>query len=193
MVFKHAAALRQHCSAVHTESGVLRQRKREQHFAKWLETMNMTVIRNKSIYFKHLDQDNESCVHLDFYIVRADGTVFVVELDEFQHDHRYPASCESMRAFRVRQALEKEINGSPMVFTRLNPDTHRVNGKIQYAVSLEQRYETFKTLYDTLPKPTQPLTVQYMYYDIDAEGVLECSKQEGFVRCLLDVCLPPIV
>ncbi len=193
-------SLRKHIESFHTEAGIQKRKKKEEHFANWLQSIKLNMERNKSIQFQHSGSDNESCVYLDFYIERrSDGTIFIVEIDEDQHTW-YAASCESMRPFKVSQALRSSngidgVKGSELrvVFVRMNPDAYKVGGKTKLGMPRITRYESFKTLYDTLAKPTQPLTVQYMYYDVDAQGVLECSKAEGFVRCLLDVCLPPIV
>lgn len=60
-------------------------------------------------------------------------------------------------------------------------------------VDRKTRYERFKTLYETLPKPDRAITVQYMFYNVDANGDLDVASDPEFVHALKDVMLPPIV
>lgn len=72
--------LKQHFTAVHTEEGIQRRKKKEEHFRKWIEEHSLPYIANRSVNFRH-QEGGESCVYLDFFIVRpSDGTRFVVEL-----------------------------------------------------------------------------------------------------------------
>lgn len=77
------------------------------------------------------------------------------------------------------------------MFVRISPDDFRVDG-VKQKVSVKTRYETFKKFYDTLETPSRGLTVQYMFYDVTADGTLEIETDPEFAQMIKDVMLPPI-
>ena len=59
-------------------------------------------------------------------------------------------------------------------------------------VSCKARYERFKKFYENVPTPERGLTVQYMFYDVTADGALEIETDPEFAPMIKDVMLPPI-
>ena len=59
-------------------------------------------------------------------------------------------------------------------------------------ISCKARYATFKKFYENVPTPERGLTVQYMFYDVTADGKLEIETDPEFAQTTKDVMLPPI-
>lgn len=99
--------------------------------------------------------------------------------------------CETVRPFKIVEGLLEEIGTRPVIVCRLNPDPFKVDG-VKQKVDRKARYESFKRFYETFPTPDRQLSVQYMFYDTDANGELEIKSDPEFMDCLNDVMLPPI-
>lgn len=154
------------------------------------------MIREQRIEFKCREQD-ATWITIDFMIHRIDDdTIFLLEIDEESHKGAYAVSCESLRPFKAVSALTEQLNGRPVVYCRLNPDAFKIDGETKRLYKVD-RYKAFKHFYETLPTPVKPLSIQYMYYDVETkedtnDKQLVLFNDPDFAEDTKAVCLPPI-
>jgi DNA-directed RNA polymerase subunit RPC12/RpoP len=154
--------LLRHVDANHKEEGIRIRKKKEHEIAEYLLSKDIPFVREDSIDFKCVFENDTYC-RIDFKIV-YDGTIFLLEIDEFQHDW-YSQYCETRRMYSVFQSLTVEGNNLPIVFIRYNPDRYKVDSelvKTPKSIRMHELVEFIQTF-----KPSNQFNIKYMFYNVD--------------------------
>jgi len=180
MTFKWRGGLITH-KKIHTEAGQLKQKKKEQHFADFLEANQVQFKREHHIDLTCVS-DKRSFFRIDF-LVQERGRIFMLELDEDAHQH-YSVHCDTTRPFRIYETLALEGNTLPIVIIRLNPDVCKVDGKAKRIYKID-RYKKVLELMQQWDSDAL-LSVVYCYYPT-IEGRLTIEAEEDFNPHLRDI------
>ena len=114
------------------------------------------------------NDDNKKRARLDF-VIEHETHRSILSVDENSHKGN-PVSCEVSRMTKVMESIALADRSRPTTWIRYNPDTYRVNKKIQ-KVSDKKRHERLLALIKTVPKCD--FEVRYLYYNVDKNNVLE--------------------
>jgi len=155
---KQKGHLKRH-QKTHDPLYIARQKAKETKLANYLQK-HFDIKREHYVWFCH--DTTKSHLRLDFIIIR-NGTLFIIECDEFQH-RDYEVSCENSRISNLLTALVMNGNTLPIFLIRFNPDGYKVNG-VRGKVPLQQRYDHLKKYIENTPTPTIAFSIHYMYYD----------------------------
>lgn len=187
--FSQQAHLNKHVKAFHTPEGQARRKRKEEHIRK--------ILRDVGLEFKSEHHIDTSCIGRTFVridIVLTSTVVILLEVDEFQHEEY---ACDVRRMGEVMAALTLEGNTLPVLFLRYNPDEFRVNGVKSKLKKKDREAKLLGYIKDVLSGAIaldRPVSVQYMFYDVDLEEGLEIWKNPDFDPVFRrDHCLPPII
>ena len=108
------------------------------------------------------NDDNKKRARLDF-VIEHETHRSILSVDEKSHKGN-PVSCEVSRMTKVMESIALADRSRPTTWIRYNPDTYRVNKKIQ-KVSDKQRHQRLLALIKTVPKCD--FEVRYLYYNVD--------------------------
>lgn len=180
MVFRWRGGLYNH-KKVHTEVGQMKRKKKEQHFAEFLEANQIQFKREHHIDLTCVT-DKKSFFRIDF-LIQEKGRIFMIELDEDAHQH-YSIHCDTTRPFRIHETLTLEGNTLPIVIIRFNPDVCKVDGEPKRIYKID-RYKKILNLLQEWDSDA-PLSVVYCYYPIE-DGKLMIEAQEDFNPHLRDI------
>ena len=146
------------------------KKKKEEHMAKFLTSINLDFKREHRIDFKCVNSNTTWC-NIDFIII-FNACLFFIECDEDQH-RQYDVICENDRMNKCINSLFIEGNRLPIVFIRFNPDTYRINNIIQ-KIKIQDRYnQLYKFMIEF--KPNKPVSVKYLFYN-EIDNKLEILK-----------------
>ena len=161
----------------------------EEKVAQALQSAGIEFKREHRVTFDCWD---DTWASIDFIIVQA-GVVFVLEVDEDQHEW-YGTICEVSRMMKVYAALIADGNTLPVVIIRYNPHAFRVNGQLQKVVSRDRI--TTLVHFIQFYRPVNNLQIQYMYYNCTREdnhlklNVFDSSMYHDEIKAC---CCPPIM
>ena len=180
-------ALISHFKSLHTVEGQQRKKKEEERIANALSKAKIDYKREHHITFKCI---NQTCAYIDFFLM-INGCLVFVEVDEGQHDG-YGVSCDIKRMSDIRTSYTIEGCELPILFIRYNPHEFEVDGNI-VKISRKYREETLITYIRKLTN-TQlpPLTIQYMYYNVDSSNELLIWSDPEYPQSIKDLVLPCI-
>lgn len=133
-------------------------RNKQEHYSKKEESVKRELIKNE-IQFIHDETvaNGKYKYRPDFQIVEGDFTI-MLEIDEHQH-RAYTSERELLRMRRIQEDCKR-----PVVFIRYNPDSYRIDGKLQKNKSrVKHLIELIKQL--QLQPVEADLIVHYIYYD----------------------------
>ena len=121
------------------------------------------------------------------------GAAIFLEVDEKQHKFGYGGvGCDMKRMSRIMESMALEGNTLPLVFIRYNPDVYKVDGKKIEKTKGKREEALVELLKSSVCSPTQPLTVQYMFYDVE-DGETLISKEADYNEQIKECCVLPIV
>lgn len=181
MAFRWRAGLLNH-KKIHTASGQLKQKKKEQHFADFLTNNEVKFKREHHIDLTCILNNKRTFFRIDF-LIQEKGIIFMVELDEDAH-HHYSVHCDTTRPFRICETLALEGNTLPIVIIRLNPDVYKVDGQTKRIYKIDRYNEVLRLIRETTS--TAPLSVVYCYYPMQ-DGRLTIENDVDFNPHLKDV------
>ena len=164
-----------HTASQHTESGMKKRKIKEDALAAALTTAGVDFKREHQVSVSCLRADH-TFSRIDFLIL-SKGAVIFLECDEDQHVD-YMVSCDVRRMMDVTAAMQLEGNTLPVHWIRFNPDTYHVDGKARM-ILMKERYRNLVSYIEAFTT-TQPLSVQYLYYDRDAENQLLLLKDPDY-------------
>ena len=167
---------------IHTASGQLKQKKKEQHFADFLTKNEVKFKREHHIDLTCILNNKRTFFRIDF-LIQENGIIFMVELDEDAH-HHYSVHCDTTRPFRICETLALEGNTLPIVIIRLNPDIYKVNGHAKRIYKIDRYNEVLRLIRETTS--AAPLSVIYCYYPMQ-DGRLTIENDVDFNPHLKDV------
>jgi hypothetical protein len=166
---------------IHTEAGQLKQKKKEQHFADFLEANQVQFKREHHIDLTCVS-DKRSFFRIDF-LVQEKGRIFMLELDEDAHQH-YSIHCDTTRPFRIHETLAIEGNTLPIVIIRLNPDVCKIDGKPKRIYKIDRYRKVLHLMREW--ESDALLSVVYCYYPT-TNGKLTIEAEEEFNPHLRDI------
>jgi hypothetical protein len=183
------------------------QSKTEKRVADALTAADISFAWNA--FFVHTDVGGISdgidrkLAKIDFRLpVENDDYYLFIEVDEHQHidtyhhnDPWYTVVCEQARMLDVQQSLAMSATRSgketpKVVWIRYNPDLFTVDG-ITTRVMTTERLQSLINVVRTMPNPTQPLTLIYMFYDVE-NGRLRIENDPDF-HSTMSACISRIV
>ena len=132
--------IRLHYNRIHTEEGMLRQKKQEEKIAKQLTKHSISFAREHSISFSCISDANKYA-RIDF-VIEINGGIIFLEVDEHQHRFGYySVNCDLKRMSYVMESLVYSGNTLPILWLRYNPNAYSVNG-IKQCISQYEREDT---------------------------------------------------
>jgi uncharacterized Zn-finger protein len=181
------SGLLSHFKSLHTVEGQQRKKKEEERIANAFKKQKIDYKREHYITFKCITQ---TCAYIDFFLL-INGCLVFVEIDEEQHDG-YGVSCDIKRMSDIRTSYTIEGCELPIIFIRYNPHTFKVNGN---GVNIGRKYreQVLINYIKTIPKNLPPLTIQYMYYDVDSSNELLIWSDPEYPQSIKDLVLSCIV
>jgi hypothetical protein len=179
---KRKSNLKQH-EKTHSTAFKQRQKHKEENLFKFLSN-HFDIKREHHVDFSCF---NRTFARLDFVII-TNGTVFIIENDEFQHAswyHNTDVSCETKRMMDIHSAFTVNGNTIPICFIRFNPDTFHID-KTRGKRPIKERYKDLKQYIDTYT-PVKPFQIHYMFYDTQ-DGVPVIFNDPLFPQSLIEAC-----
>lgn len=88
----------------------------------------------------------------------------------------------------VKSAFLQDGNDIPLIFIRYNPDVFKIDGKLQKIKKkdrLKRYLDLIKELEETSTEEMIPLTIYYLYYDMDGDK-LEIFNDPDYSNDLKD-------
>jgi hypothetical protein len=193
----------EHFQSWHSEEAQMRRKKSEQRVADILKNNAIEYEREKSISYNCIDSANHKTAVLDF-VVYTDRAVFIIEVDEHQHDGNpyYTVSCEIARMLFVQASIlcgPGERACQPIVWLRYNPDVCRLNDTVRIVKKLDREVRLVSLIQSY--QPDKDMTVIYMYYNCysvtSSEGIktiLPCIfDDDAFLDTFKNCVDPPIL
>lgn len=176
--------LKKHVEVFHTENGSARSKRKELEIRKVFQDAEMKCTEQYYVNFRSL-YPTDTFAYIDFMFQNQD-TIFLVEVDEFQHNYE-ELIIELSRMDKVRQVLLQIYPSTQhIVWIRYNPDTFRI-AKKQQIIPNEKRQDLLKTTIQTY-KPTLSMEILYMYYNMDKNHVLNVTKDPEYTMGWLSMC-----
>jgi hypothetical protein len=164
--FTQLSALKSHQKAIHSERGIQRQKKQEEVIQKLLVKHNIPFHRENRIDIQCAlkGDQNQKFARIDFTIPRDSSTVFLSEVDEYEHPPGYyTISCECRRMTDVYSSLiAAQPNLQHVVFIRYNPHPFTVNGK-KITPKLKEKQDLLMNKLEHF-QPTKPFEIVYVNY-----------------------------
>lgn len=178
------SGLLSHFKSLHTIEGQQRKKKEEERIANALSKAKIDYKREHHITFKCI---NQTCAYIDFFLI-IHGCLVFVEVDEGQHDG-YGVSCDIKRMSDIRTSYTIEGCELPILFIRYNPHEFEVDGTV-VKIGRKYREEALITYIRNL-KNTKlaPLTIQYMYYNVDSSNELLIWSDPEYPQSIKDLVL----
>lgn len=140
------------------------------------------------------DKRGKKCARVDFLIIHKSGVIFL-EVDEGQHRFgEYSVSCDMGRMAKIIESLTLGGNSMPVLFIRYNPDAYScsVTGHRTVSKRCVREARLQRVIEEWIPNADVPLTIQYMYYDVDSVGDLKVLQYPDYHPLLESCCLRPI-
>jgi hypothetical protein len=200
--FSSSSNLTSHVKAIHSAKGQASKKKQEQRIAKALDKADILYKREHHIDFSCVPGYTSHYARIDFFIDTHGGRVVFLEVDERQHKYGYEngqISCDMKRMANVMDSLMLEGNTLPVCFVRYNPDSFRVDGKLQKIAKRDREAKLVSLLQDpsALFPTTAPLSILYCFYDSvnnDSGKLTTLVTQEPEYHSeMMKCCLNPIV
>jgi KRAB domain-containing zinc finger protein len=181
------SGLLSHFKSIHTLEGQQRKKKEEERIANAFLKAKIDYKREHHITFKCI---NQTCAYIDFFLL-INGCLVFVEVDEEQHDG-YGVSCDIKRMADIRTSYTIEGCELPILFIRYNPHHFTVDGT---TVKVGRSYRE-QVLVNYIKNITnlklQPLSIQYMYYDVDSSNELLIWSDQEYPQSMKDLVFPTI-
>jgi hypothetical protein len=116
---------------------------------------------------------------LDFFI-DLDDRIIILECSEHQHGG-YDINMDSLRPLQMMKAFSLRGEQKPIVYMNYNPHAFSVGPK-RYDPPRHLRFRLKAALdeYSTKDLSEAPLSVVYLYYDVDKEGDLVAAGTDSF-------------
>jgi uncharacterized Zn-finger protein len=179
--------LKQHMVAMHSPSGMQRQKKSEYKLFKTLQQEYKFDIKdqhNVNLVCDQTDATGQKRAAIDFVTI-INGIVHFIENDENQHSDRN-VSCECTRMLHVYSSLSMEGNTMPVMFWRFNPHGYKVN-RVRQKPSYQERVQFLVDKikeYSNKPRASLlPFTIHYVCYTSD-RNVLDIINDVEFVDAI---------
>jgi KRAB domain-containing zinc finger protein len=177
-----------HFKSLHTLEGQQRKKKEEERIANAFLKAKIDYKREHHITFKCI---NQTCAYIDFFLI-INGCLVFVEVDEEQHDG-YGVSCDIKRMSDIRTSYTIEGCELPILFIRYNPHGFEINGNF-VKIGRKYREDVLVNYIKTMTSAQlPPLTIQYMYYDVDSSNELLIWSDPEYPQSIKDLVLPTIV
>jgi len=184
-----SGGLKKHNTAIHSERGQQRHKKREEHIHKLLVKHGIDFKREHYINFKCADDKTTYC-RVDFVILR-NGHLIFLEIDEDQHKTSDP-SCDVSRMTKIYESLAIGGNTLPITFIRFNPDVYRICDDRQKMPNKKRDAKLIEIINDpthVIYTNTKPMAIHYMYYDTNGGKLpsvtFDVSYNKAIIECLI--------
>lgn len=177
--------IKRHFKNIHTEKGMLRQKKQEEKIAKLLTKHGIPFAREHSISFSCISDANKYA-RIDF-VIELNGGIIFLEVDEHQHRFGYDSvNCDLKRMSYVMESLVYGGNTLPILWLRYNPNVYRVNGIKQ----LIRQYEREEILVDFMRNwsPGSDMEIKYFFYNL-VDGELEIHRNQEYDDYFKTLCI----
>ncbi len=174
-----------HYEKIHSEEGMLRQKRQEEKIARLLTKHGIPFAREHSISFSCISDANKYA-RIDF-VIEMNGGIIFLEVDEHQHRFGYDSvNCDLKRMSYVMESLVYSGNTLPILWLRYNPNVYRENGIKQ----LIRQYEREEVLVDFMRNwtPGSDMEIKYFYYNL-VDGELEIHRNEEYDDYFKSLCI----
>lgn len=190
MAFTHASRCRLHYDLCHSEKARLRRKREEEKIAKCFAAAGIDFAREHRVDFRCLDSTS---ARGDF-IVLMHGCVFIVEVDERQHEE-YEQICEVSRMTKIHSAMAMEGNTLPFIFIRYNPHAFRINDQLEKVPTVRRQKHLVDVIKGWKPSASCSLSVLYMYYDASRSNNAASLKiwDKDYDAQVRACCLDPVL
>ena len=181
----HLSSLKGHEERIHSEEGIIRQKKQEEKIAKLLLRNEIPFIREHSISFSCISDANKYA-RIDF-VIELNGGIIFLEVDEHQHRFGYDSvNCDLKRMSYVMESLVYDGNTVPILWLRYNPNTYYEN-EIKQSI---RQYEREEILVDFMRNwsPGSDMEIKYFFYNL-IDGELEIHRNEEYDDYFKTLCI----
>jgi hypothetical protein len=158
-------SVNRHYKRFHTEKGIQQHKKKEQVIADLLTKNKINFKREYIVDYKNCDLGSNNS-RIDF-LIDLNGKLIFLEVDEDQHKS-YNIKCEVSRMLKILESLTIGGNTINITFIRYNPDSYKVNDKIEKVLKKERENDLINILKDDnhlIYTINKSLAIYYMYYD----------------------------
>jgi hypothetical protein len=160
--FAQTGNLSKHFENHHTKEGQQRQKKKENHVMKYLDSVSIGYDREVHISYGCIDDTSRKFSRIDAVIDCPDRNLrILLEVDEDQHVGN-PVSCELSRMTDSTACMRLGGETHKLLWLRFNPDAYQVNGETVRTLK-KDRYKQLEHVIRT-HVPLKDMEVMYMYY-----------------------------
>jgi hypothetical protein len=118
----------------------------------------------------------------DFVLDGLDDRIIILECSEHQH-RGYDVKMESLRPLQIMKAFSLRGEQKPVVYINYNPHAFFIASK-RYDPPRHLRFRRLKAAidecYSSKDLSETPLSVLYLYYDVDENGDLTVAGTDAF-------------